>query len=177
MRSLPLAFENNKNASLISTQTVCEPASSAQVLHRPSRRNPVNGLLLQGDSSLPRTLIEGARTRGLFIGFLLKFRNVRNQSLMKMPLRMRTPQFIQSSLSRNLRLKVRQAFLVLEGSKRISRITILPSQRWLMDLPRLLKRLKTTPSTEIKNTRIRVPDYEKAELLARCYVKYRLNLL
>ena len=42
---------------------------------------------------------------------------------------------------------------------------------------RLLKRLKTTPSTEIKNTRIRVPDYEKAELLARCYVKYRLNLL
>ncbi len=42
---------------------------------------------------------------------------------------------------------------------------------------RLLKRLKTTPSTEIKNTRIRVPDYEKAELLARCYVKYRLKLL
>lgn len=42
---------------------------------------------------------------------------------------------------------------------------------------RLLKRLKTTPSKEIKNTRIRVPDYEKAELLARCYVKYRLNLL
>ena len=42
---------------------------------------------------------------------------------------------------------------------------------------RLLKRLKTTPSTEIKNTRIRVPNYEKAELLARCYVKYRLNLL
>ncbi len=42
---------------------------------------------------------------------------------------------------------------------------------------RLLTRLKTTPSTEIKNTRIRVPDYQKVELLARCYVKYRLNLL
>lgn len=42
---------------------------------------------------------------------------------------------------------------------------------------RLLKKLKNTPSTEIKNTRIRVPDYQKVELLARCYVKYRLNLL
>jgi phytoene synthase len=42
---------------------------------------------------------------------------------------------------------------------------------------RLLKRLKATPSAEIKNTRIRVPNYQKAELLARCYVKYRLNLL
>jgi 15-cis-phytoene synthase len=42
---------------------------------------------------------------------------------------------------------------------------------------RLLTRLKATPSAEIKNTRIRVPDYQKAELLARCYVKYRLNLL
>ncbi|WP_374541856.1 phytoene/squalene synthase family protein [Flavobacterium sp.] len=42
---------------------------------------------------------------------------------------------------------------------------------------RLLKKLKATPSTEIKNVRIRVPDYQKLELLARCYVKYRLNLL
>ena len=42
---------------------------------------------------------------------------------------------------------------------------------------RLLNRLKATPSIEIKNTRIRVPNYQKAELLARCYVKYRLNLL
>lgn len=42
---------------------------------------------------------------------------------------------------------------------------------------RLLTRLKATPSTEIKNTRIRVPKYQKMELLARCYVKYRLNLL
>lgn len=42
---------------------------------------------------------------------------------------------------------------------------------------RLLKKLKNTPSTEIKNARIRVPDYQKIELLARCYVKYRLNLL
>ena len=42
---------------------------------------------------------------------------------------------------------------------------------------RLLKKLKNTPSTEIKNIRIRVPDYQKIELLARCYVKYRLNLL
>ncbi|WP_136668671.1 phytoene/squalene synthase family protein [Flavobacterium sp. H122] len=41
----------------------------------------------------------------------------------------------------------------------------------------LLTKLKKTPSTEIKHTRIRVPDYQKVSLLANCYVKYRLNLL
>ncbi|GAA4772575.1 MULTISPECIES: phytoene/squalene synthase family protein [Flavobacterium] len=42
---------------------------------------------------------------------------------------------------------------------------------------KLLTKLKRTPSSEIKNTRIRVPDYQKVSLLANCYVKYRLNLL
>lgn len=42
---------------------------------------------------------------------------------------------------------------------------------------KLLSKLKSTPSSEIKNTRIRVPDYQKVSLLANCYVKYRLNLL
>ncbi len=42
---------------------------------------------------------------------------------------------------------------------------------------KLLKKLKHTPSAEIKNTRIRVPDYQKVSLLARCYVNYRLNWL
>ncbi len=42
---------------------------------------------------------------------------------------------------------------------------------------KLLSKLKKTPSMEIKNTRIRVPDYEKFGLLAKCYVNYRLNLL
>lgn len=42
---------------------------------------------------------------------------------------------------------------------------------------KLLAKLKKTPSIEIKNTRIRVPDYEKFGLLAKCYVNYRLNLL
>jgi 15-cis-phytoene synthase len=42
---------------------------------------------------------------------------------------------------------------------------------------KLLKKLKQTPSTEIKNTRIRVPDYQKVSLLAKCYVNYRLNLI
>jgi 15-cis-phytoene synthase len=42
---------------------------------------------------------------------------------------------------------------------------------------KLLNKLKKTPSTEIKNTRIRVSDYQKVSLLANCYVKYRLNLL
>lgn len=42
---------------------------------------------------------------------------------------------------------------------------------------RLLKKLKSVPSKEIKNSRIRVPNYQKVELLARSYVKYRLNLI
>lgn len=42
---------------------------------------------------------------------------------------------------------------------------------------RLLKKLQKTPSLEIKNTRIRVPNYEKFGLLARSYVKYKMNLV
>lgn len=42
---------------------------------------------------------------------------------------------------------------------------------------KLLSKLKKTPSIEIKNTRIRVPDYQKFGLLAKCYFNYRLNLL
>jgi phytoene synthase len=41
----------------------------------------------------------------------------------------------------------------------------------------LLKKLKHTPAFEIKNTRIRVPNYKKFELLTRSYVKFQLNLL
>lgn len=42
---------------------------------------------------------------------------------------------------------------------------------------KLLTKLKRVPSAEIRNTRVRVPDYVKASLLARSYVKYRLNLI
>lgn len=42
---------------------------------------------------------------------------------------------------------------------------------------RLLTRLERTPSAEIRNTRIRVPNYEKIGLLAKGYVSYRLNLI
>ena len=41
----------------------------------------------------------------------------------------------------------------------------------------LLKKLKRTPALEIKNTRIRVPNYRKFYILTRSYVKYQLNLL
>ena len=41
----------------------------------------------------------------------------------------------------------------------------------------LLKKLKKTPALEIKNTRIRVPNYRKFYILTRSYVKYQLNLL
>tara|TARA_R110001592_G_scaffold189528_5_gene435043 strand:- start:2173 stop:2925 length:753 start_codon:yes stop_codon:yes gene_type:complete len=41
----------------------------------------------------------------------------------------------------------------------------------------LLKKLKKTPALQIKNTRIRVANVKKIELLMRSYVKYQLNLL
>jgi phytoene/squalene synthetase len=41
----------------------------------------------------------------------------------------------------------------------------------------LLKKIKKTPAFQIKNARIRVPNYKKIELLMRSYVKYQLNLL
>jgi phytoene synthase len=42
---------------------------------------------------------------------------------------------------------------------------------------KLLSKLKKTPSLEIKNRRIRVPDYQKFGLFARCYFSYKLNIL
>lgn len=42
---------------------------------------------------------------------------------------------------------------------------------------KLLHRLSKTPSAEIKNTRIRVPDYQKYGLFAKCYFSYKLNII
>jgi phytoene synthase len=42
---------------------------------------------------------------------------------------------------------------------------------------KLLHKLSKTPSAEIKNTRIRVSDYQKIGLFARCYFTYKLNII
>ena len=42
---------------------------------------------------------------------------------------------------------------------------------------RLLKILKKTPTTEIKSKRIRVANYQKADVLARSFIRYQFNLL
>lgn len=42
---------------------------------------------------------------------------------------------------------------------------------------KLLHKLKGIPSLEIKNKRISVPNYQKAGLLAKSYISYRLNLI
>ncbi len=42
---------------------------------------------------------------------------------------------------------------------------------------KLLKKLQNTPPLEIKNARIRVPNYEKFGLLAKSYVDYKLKLV
>ena len=41
---------------------------------------------------------------------------------------------------------------------------------------KLLNKLNKTPSREIKNARIRIPNYQKFGLLAKSYVNYKLNL-
>ena len=42
---------------------------------------------------------------------------------------------------------------------------------------KLLKKLRNTNPLKIKSTRIRVPNYQKINVLARSYVRYRLNIL
>ena len=42
---------------------------------------------------------------------------------------------------------------------------------------RLLKKLDNASSFVIKNKRVRVPNYQKVDVLARSYVRYRLNIL
>jgi phytoene/squalene synthetase len=42
---------------------------------------------------------------------------------------------------------------------------------------KLLAKLKNTPSAEIKNTRIRVSNYQKYRLFAKCYFSYKLNII
>ncbi len=42
---------------------------------------------------------------------------------------------------------------------------------------KLLSKLSKTPSAEIKNTRIRVPDYQKYGLFAKCYFTYKLKII
>ncbi len=42
---------------------------------------------------------------------------------------------------------------------------------------RLLIKLKKTSYMKIKNERVRVPNYQKVDVLARSYVRYRLNIL
>jgi len=65
----------------------------------------------------------------------------------------------------------------LEGIKKLpleARFGVFMAYRYYRQL---LKKLKHTPALEIKNARIRVPNYKKVELLTRSYVKYRLKLL
>ena len=42
---------------------------------------------------------------------------------------------------------------------------------------KLLSKLSKTPSTEIKNSRIRVSDYQKYGLFAKCYFNYKLKFI
>ncbi len=62
-----------------------------------------------------------------------------------------------------------------EGIRRLpatSRFGVYTAYRYYR---RLLEKLRNTPSLEIKNTRIRVPNYEKVGLLATSYLNCRLQ--
>jgi 15-cis-phytoene synthase len=41
----------------------------------------------------------------------------------------------------------------------------------------LFKKIKNTSATKIANKRIRIPDFQKAAILAQTYLKLRLNIL
>ncbi len=65
----------------------------------------------------------------------------------------------------------------LEGIKRLpieAKFGVFMAYRYYSQL---LKKLKKIPALEIKNARVRVPNYKKVELLTRSYVKYQLNLI
>ena len=67
--------------------------------------------------------------------------------------------------------------LGLEGIKKLpmeAKFGVFMAYRYYSQL---LKKLKQTPALEIKNARIRVPNYKKIEILTRSYVKFQLNLL
>mgnify|MGYP006246635615 FL=1 len=42
---------------------------------------------------------------------------------------------------------------------------------------RLLRKLERASYLQIKSERVRVPNYQKVDVLARSYVRYRLNIL
>ena len=42
---------------------------------------------------------------------------------------------------------------------------------------RLLRKLDRASYLQIKSKRVRVPNYQKVDVLARSYVRYRLNIL
>ena len=65
----------------------------------------------------------------------------------------------------------------LEGIKRLpieAKFGVFMAYRYYCQL---LKKLKKTPALQIKNTRIRVSNSKKIELLMRSYIKYQLNLI
>ncbi|MFT5217121.1 MAG: phytoene synthase [Glaciecola sp.] len=67
--------------------------------------------------------------------------------------------------------------LGLEGVKKLpmeAKFGVFMAYRYYSQL---LKKLKQTPALEMKNARIRVPNYKKIEILTRSYVKFQLNLL
>jgi phytoene synthase len=67
--------------------------------------------------------------------------------------------------------------LGLEGIKKLpmeAKFGVFMAYRYYSQL---LKKLKQTPALEMKNARIRVPNYKKIEILTRSYVKFQLNLL
>src|SRR6185369_10707305 len=67
-RSLPLALENWRKASVITAHTVWLPTSSALVSQQPLRKKPVTGASEQDCNGSPNTLREGRGPRPNSLG-------------------------------------------------------------------------------------------------------------
>ena len=67
--------------------------------------------------------------------------------------------------------------LAYEGIKKLpleSRFGVLTAYKYYF---KLLKKLESTPSNKLKETRIRVSDYQKAGVLAKSYIRHSLNII
>jgi len=79
-------------------------------------------------------------------------------------------QFILNEIDRDFSNALK-GILLLPSS---SRFGVYTAYKYFL---KLLNKLRKTDPLKIKNSRIRVPNYQKINVLARSYVRYRLNIL
>jgi len=82
----------------------------------------------------------------------------------------KSKQFILNEIDRDFSNALK-GILLLPSS---SRFGVYTAYKYFL---KLLNKLRKTDPLKIKNSRIRVPNYQKINVLARSYIRYRLNIL